>query len=50
MAYIRGQQVDYDTWAQMGCTGWSWSEVLPYFLKAEHNERIHNEWHGKMAP
>jgi choline dehydrogenase-like flavoprotein len=50
MAYIRGQQADYDTWAQMGCAGWSWAEVLPYFLKAEHNERIHNEWHGQNGP
>ena len=49
MAYIRGQQVDYDTWAQMGCAGWSWAEVLPYFLKAEHNERIHNEWHAQYG-
>ncbi|MFY8125442.1 MAG: GMC family oxidoreductase, partial [Hydrogenophaga sp.] len=50
MAYIRGQQVDYDTWAQMGCAGWSWAEVLPYFLKAEHNERIHNDWHAQNGP
>jgi choline dehydrogenase-like flavoprotein len=50
MAYIRGQAVDYDTWAQMGCSGWSWDEVLPYFLKAEHNERINNEWHGQNGP
>ena len=50
MAYIRGQAVDYDTWAQMGCAGWSWAEVFPYFLKAEHNERIHNEWHAQNGP
>ncbi len=50
MAYIRGQAMDYDTWAQMGCAGWSWDEVFPYFLKAEHNERIHNEWHGQHGP
>ena len=50
MAYIRGQQADYDHWAEQGCTGWSWDEVFPYFLKAEHNERIHNEWHGQNGP
>ncbi|MEN9623837.1 MAG: alcohol dehydrogenase, partial [Pseudomonadota bacterium] len=50
MAYIRGQQVDYDTWADRGCSGWAWADVLPYFLKAEHNERIHNEWHGQNGP
>jgi choline dehydrogenase-like flavoprotein len=50
MAYIRGQQHDYDTWAAMGCAGWAWADVLPYFLKAEHNERIHNEWHGQHGP
>jgi choline dehydrogenase-like flavoprotein len=50
MAYIRGQAVDYDTWADMGCQGWAWADVLPYFLKAEHNERIHNEWHGQNGP
>lgn len=50
MAYIRGQAADYDTWVQMGCAGWSWDEVLPSFLKAEHNERIHNAWHGQNGP
>ena len=50
MAYIRGQQADYDHWAAQGCAGWAWADVLPYFLKAEHNERIHNEWHGQNGP
>ncbi len=50
MAYIRGQQGDYDTWSDMGCPGWSWADVLPYFLKSEHNERIANEWHGQEGP
>ena len=50
MAYIRGQKADYDHWAEQGCTGWSWDEVFPYFLKAEHNERIHNEWHAQNGP
>ena len=31
MVYMRGQRQDYDLWAQMGCRGWSYEEVLPYF-------------------
>ena len=33
--YVRGQAYDYDTWAQLGCRGWSWTDVLPYFKRAE---------------
>ena len=47
MLYVRGQQQDYDTWAQMGCRGWSYEDVLPYFKKSEHNERIRDELHGQ---
>jgi YrbI family 3-deoxy-D-manno-octulosonate 8-phosphate phosphatase len=50
MVYIRGQQADYDRWAAMGNSGWSWQDVLPYFKKAEHNERLHDEWHGQGGP
>jgi choline dehydrogenase len=35
MLYVRGNPADYDNWAQMGCRGWSWDEVLPYFKKSE---------------
>ncbi|MEO0485323.1 MAG: GMC family oxidoreductase N-terminal domain-containing protein [Pseudomonadota bacterium] len=35
LLYVRGQAQDYDAWAQMGCTGWSWDNVLPYFKRAE---------------
>ncbi|MEO1494618.1 MAG: GMC family oxidoreductase N-terminal domain-containing protein [Pseudomonadota bacterium] len=35
MIYMRGQAQDYDTWAQMGCTGWGWDDILPFFLKHE---------------
>ncbi|HUP59142.1 MAG TPA: GMC oxidoreductase [Thermoanaerobaculia bacterium] len=35
MVYVRGAQADYDTWETMGCTGWGWKEVLPYFERAE---------------
>ena len=36
MLYIRGQREDYDGWAALGCTGWSWDDVLPYFKKSEN--------------
>ena len=39
MLYIRGHQDDYDHWAEMGCDGWSFNEVLPLFKRAEGNER-----------
>lgn len=36
MMYVRGLPFDYDNWAAMGATGWSWKDVLPYFRKAEN--------------
>ncbi|AGQ31148.1 MULTISPECIES: GMC family oxidoreductase [Serratia] len=36
MMYVRGLPSDYDNWAAMGATGWSWKDVLPYFRKAEN--------------
>ncbi|MCI0751123.1 MAG: GMC family oxidoreductase N-terminal domain-containing protein [Flammeovirgaceae bacterium] len=47
MAYIRGQREDYDGWASLGCNGWSYDEVLPYFKKSEDNEQFENEFHAK---
>ena len=38
LLYVRGQPQDYDGWAQAGCRGWSWDEVLPCFKRAEHWE------------
>jgi len=35
MAYVRGSRNDYNQWAKEGCTGWSYKDVLPYFLKSE---------------
>jgi len=46
MIYIRGRRADYDSWAAQGCAGWSYDEVLPYFKRSEHNERIRNDFHG----
>ena len=37
MLYVRGNRLDYDGWADAGNTGWSYDEVLPYFLKSEDN-------------
>ena len=39
MIYIRGNPLDYDEWRDDGCTGWGWDDVLPYFKRAEDNER-----------
>lgn len=50
MVYIRGNHFDYDQWAELGCTGWSHADVLPYFKRAEGNERGGNEWHGGDGP
>jgi choline dehydrogenase-like flavoprotein len=48
--YVRGNRLDYDSWAQAGCKGWSYREVLPYFKRAEDNETFDNTYHGKGGP
>lgn len=50
MIYIRGTPSDYDGWAAMGCAGWSWADVLPYFKKAEHQERGESALHAVGGP
>ncbi|WP_298335874.1 GMC family oxidoreductase N-terminal domain-containing protein [uncultured Erythrobacter sp.] len=50
MVYIRGNRWDYDNWDAMGCTGWSYDDVLPYFRKAESNERGADTYHGGGGP
>ncbi|ROT96666.1 glucose-methanol-choline oxidoreductase [Altererythrobacter sp. FM1] len=50
MIYIRGNRWDYDNWATLGCNGWSYDDVLPYFKRAEHNVRGENEYHGARGP
>ena len=50
MCYIRGHRADYDHWAAVGNEGWSYADVLPYFRRAEHNERLHDEYHGAAGP
>lgn len=50
LLYIRGQKEDYDHWRQLGNTGWSYDDVLPYFRKSEDQERGENEYHGADGP
>jgi choline dehydrogenase len=50
MIYARGQHADYDGWRQMGCPGWSWRDVFPYFLRSEHFEPESDEWRGAHGP
>ncbi len=46
MIYMRGQSQDYDIWAQMGCTGWGWDDVLPHFKGMEDHHQGASEAHG----
>ena len=50
LLYIRGQHADYDGWRQLGCEGWGWDDVRPYFLRAEHQERGAGEHHAVGGP
>ncbi|RVJ84946.1 GMC family oxidoreductase [Sinorhizobium medicae] len=48
--YIRGQRADYDTWSSLGAKGWSYADVLPYFRRAEDNDRFSDAYHGTKGP
>src|SRR5579883_1014221 len=50
LIYIRGQRQDFDLWRQLGNTGWSYEDVLPYFRRAEDQERGADEYHGTGGP
>lgn len=50
MIYIRGHPNDYDNWARMGATGWSYRDVLPVFRSLEGNERLRGDFHGSDGP
>jgi len=50
MIYIRGQARDYDVWRQMGCEGWSFADVLPYFRRSEDNANGADAVHGAGGP
>ena len=50
MVYIRGQAEDFDHWRQLGNTGWSFEDVLPYFKRSEHQMRGADAFHGSGGP
>lgn len=50
MLYVRGHARDYDEWAALGCDGWSWDDVLPWFRKSEDNIRGADDLHGRGGP
>lgn len=54
MIYIRGDRVDYDSWAEQGATGWSYEELLPYFVRTQDQqsdeEAFTKPWHGRGGP
>lgn len=50
LLYVRGQREDYDRWAALGNTGWSYADVLPFFKKSEDQERGASEYHGVGGP
>ncbi|AUD02269.1 GMC family oxidoreductase [Spirosoma pollinicola] len=53
MAYVRGNRLDYDDWAALGNEGWGYKDVLPYFIRSEHNEqydRLDPVYHGNFGP
>lgn len=50
MCYIRGDARDYDEWAALGLPGWDYRSVLPYFIKAEHQQRGASAYHGVGGP
>ncbi len=50
MLYVRGNRWDYDNWAALGCTDWSYADVLPFFRASEDNEEGAGEYHGAGGP
>lgn len=50
MLFVRGNRADYDNWAQMGCTGWSYSDCLPYFKSMESYPPGDDAHRGKSGP
>ncbi len=50
LIFVRGQAEDYDHWADLGNDGWGWRDVLPYFIRSEHNSRGASATHGGDGP
>lgn len=53
MTYMRGSRKDYDDWAKLGNVGWSYRDVLPYFIRSEDNQQVNSMdygYHGVGGP
>jgi choline dehydrogenase len=50
LIFIRGQKEDYDTWRDLGNSGWGWDDVLPYIKKAEGYDRLGEPLHSQKGP
>jgi choline dehydrogenase len=50
LIFNRGQRMDYDGWARMGCRGWSYEDVLPYFKKLESTDIGSDRYRGRTGP
>jgi len=48
--YMRGERSDYENWEKMGCAGWNWDTVFPYFLKSETLHDAPSQSHGTFGP
>ena len=49
MIYIRGQREDYEAWAELGNADWGYEQVLPFFRRAEANERLNDRYHSSVG-
>ena len=50
MAHVRGHPSDFDAWADAGCTGWGYADLMPYFIKSETSDRPGSPYHGDAGP
>jgi choline dehydrogenase-like flavoprotein len=50
MIYIRGNKFDYEQWKALGNDHWGFEDVLPFFVRSEHNERLNDRYHGSSGP
>lgn len=50
LLYVRGQRADYDGWRQLGCEGWGWDDVRPYFMRSQNQERGASPHHAVGGP